>query len=97
MGNNQNGGVCICFKENLPIKERFYLEILEEIIDIESNLNRKKIFIVLSYCQPQLPNHEFDDYINSLEKIYDCMKKEYPAITIVTGDFNSRSTLFWED
>ena len=54
--NIRNGGVCLYFKEFLPIKERFDLEILPETIVAEIKLNRKKVFIVLSYCHPNLPN-----------------------------------------
>ena len=34
--------------------------------------------------------------MKSLEKNYENINKETPAVTILTGDFNSRSPLFWE-
>ena len=91
--NSRNGGVCLSFKENLPIKERCDLETLPETIVAEIKLNRKKMFIVLSYCHPNLASNEFDEYVNALEHIYECMRKEGP---ILIGDFNARSPLFWE-
>ena len=94
--NIRNGGVCLYFKENLPIKERRDLEILPETIVAEIKLNRKKIFFVLSYCHPDLLSTEFDEYVKSLEHIYECINKENPAVSIITGDFNARSPLFWE-
>ena len=63
----------------------------------EIKINRKKIFFVLSYCHPDLAIIEFDDYVKSLEHIYECICKENPTLTIITGDFNSRSPLFWEN
>ena len=39
--NSRNGGVCLYFKENLPIKERCDLETLPENIVAEIKLNRK--------------------------------------------------------
>ena len=54
--NIRNGGICLYFKENLPIKERKDLEILPETIVAEIKLNRKKIFFVLSYCHTDLLN-----------------------------------------
>ena len=42
--NIRNGGVCLYFKENLPIKERGDLELLPETIAAEIKLNRKKYF-----------------------------------------------------
>ena len=94
--NSRNGGVCLFFKENLPIKERCDLESLPETIVAEVKLNRKKIFFVLSYCHPNLSSDEFEKYTNSLEHIYESIRKENPSVTILTGDFNARSPLFWE-
>ena len=59
--------------------------------------NRKKIFFVLSYCHPNVSSTEFDEYVKSLEYIYESINKENPALTIITGDFNARSPLFWEN
>ena len=52
--DSRNGGVCMYFKENLPIKERCDLVTIPETIVAEVKLNRKKIFFVLSYCHPNL-------------------------------------------
>ena len=35
--------------------------------------------------------------MNSLEYIYECIRKENPTLVILTGDFNARSPLFCED
>ena len=50
-----NGGVCLYYKESLPIKERTDIETLPETIVAEIKLNRNKIFLVLSYCHPNIP------------------------------------------
>ena len=92
-----NGGVWLYFKENLPIKERRDLEILPETIVAEIKLNRKNIYFVLSYCHPDLSSTELDEYVKSLERIYECINQENPATTILTGDFNARSSLIWEN
>ena len=94
--NSRNGRVCLYFKDNLPIHERHDLETLPETIVAEIKLNRKKIFFILSYCHPKLSTTEFEEYSKSLEHIYGCISKENPAVTILTGDFNARSPLFWE-
>ena len=59
----RNGGVCLYFKEDLPITQRRDLEKIPETIVAEVKLNRKKIFFVLSYCHPNLPPNEFDEYV----------------------------------
>ena len=95
--NIRNGGVCLYFKEHLPIKERKDLEIIPETVVAEINLNRKKVFFVLSYCRPNLSSAEYNLYTKSLENIYESIVKEKPSITILAGDFNARSPIFWEN
>ena len=68
--DTRNGGVCLYFKEFLPIKERCDLEILPETIVAEIKLNRKKVFIVLSYRHPNMSNEEIVEYMHLLENIY---------------------------
>ena len=67
---------------------------------MENNCGRgqvkpKEIFFVLSYCHPNLSSTEFDEYVKSLQHIYESINKEHPASTIITDDFNARSPLFW--
>ena len=90
------GGVCLYFKESLPIKNRWDLAILPETIVAEIKFNKKKIFIVLSYCHPNMPNNEFAEYMCLLENIYESIRKENPTVSILCGDFNAKSPLFWE-
>ena len=49
-----NGGVCLYFKESLPIKRRVELEFLGETIvaEISQKNNKKIFFIVSSTSQP---------------------------------------------
>ena len=75
LGNVRNECLCLYYKENLSIKERNDLELLPEILVVEIQLNRKKIFMVLSYCHRNLPVAEFNDYTDSLEHIYKCNQK----------------------
>ena len=94
--NIKNGGVCLYFKESLPIKNRCDLAILPETNVAEIKFNKNKIFIVLSYCHPNIPNNEFAEYMCLLENIYEFIRKENPTVFILCGDFNAKSPLFWE-
>ena len=93
--NSRCGGVCLYYKENLPIKERLDLVPIPEIIVAELKFQRKKK-IILSYCHPNLTSSEFAEYTKSLVNIYESINKENPTMTIITEDFNARSPLFWE-
>ena len=92
----RNGGVCLYYREDLPIKSRNDLAIIPETVVAEIKLNRKKIFFVLSYRHPNIPMAEFKNYVNSLETILEMANKENPSAIILSGDFNARSPLFWE-
>ena len=94
--DTRNGGVCLYFREDLPIKSRPDLAILPETIVAEIKIKRKKIFFLLSYRHPNIPIAEFRDYVSTLEKIYENINLEHPSATIICGDFNARSPLFWD-
>jgi hypothetical protein len=96
--NTSHGGVCLYFKEHLPIKERKDLTALDETIVAEINLKRKKIFFVLSYRSPsKSSNPELADYISKLRTTLDNIRKEKHSLIVLAGDFNARSRLFWEE
>ena len=57
---NKMGGVCLCFKENLPIKHGKDLEVLQETVISEISLGRKKIFFIAAYRSPNQTKDEFD-------------------------------------
>ena len=43
-----------------------------------------------------MSNNEFAEYTNLVENIYESVRKENPTVSILCGDFNARSPLFWE-
>ena len=91
------GGVCLYFKESLPIKRRGDLEILNETICAEISINRKKIIYIVSYRSPSQTPSEFQSYMQKLQSTYIKANSENPSVIILTGDFNARSPLLWAD
>ena len=91
------GGVCLYYKESLPVKRRCDLELLDETICVEISLNRKKIIYLLSYRSPSQTPAEFQMYMQKLQTIFIKANSENPSIIILTGDFNARSPLLWAD
>ena len=89
------GGVCLYFKESLPVKRRSDLELLDETICVEILLNRKKIIYLLSYRSPSQTPADFKNYMHKLQSIILKANSENPSIIILTGDFNARSPLLW--
>ena len=92
------GGVCLYYNENLPVIDRSNLTSINETIVAEIRLKRKKIFFILSYRSPSKNSAaEEDDYCKNMQLLLDAINKENPYAIILTGDFNARSPLFWQD
>ena len=43
-----------------------------------------------------MSNDDFAEYVRLLEKVYEYIRKENTTVSIPCGDFNARSTLFWD-
>ena len=92
------GGVCLYFKEHLPIVNRPDLVLTNETIISEIRLGRKKIFLILSYRPPSMNTvGDVAAYCSHLKDSVDKIAREKPSLVILTGDFNARSPLFWSD
>ena len=92
------GGVCLYFKECLPIVNRKDLVLTDETIISEITLGRKKIFHVLSYRTPSMTTvGDVAAYCSNLKDCFDKIARENPSLVILTGDFNARSPVFWSD
>ena len=89
------GGVCLYFKENLPIKRCKDLEILQETVISEISLGRKKVFFIVTYRSPDQTKDEFDIFYEKLQDTLDSIKDEKPHCIILTGDLNCRSKQWW--
>ena len=88
--NSKRGGVCIYYKEHLPLKVRNDITSLNECIVVELKSKKYKCFISCLYRSPSQSDHEFDIFINDLENTLSKLCLESPLISIVLGDFNAR-------
>ena len=91
------GGVCLFFKDHIPLKHRPDLEILEECIVCEILIKNKKFFYILIYRSPSQSPQSFSNFIIKLQLLLDKIASENPFSIIMTGDFNARSPLFWDE
>ena len=67
--NSKTGGVCLYFRDGLPIKRRDDLEVLQEMIVSEATISRKKIFLINLYRSPSQNSEQ-----NILNKLIDKTK-----------------------
>ena len=95
--NAHSGGVCLYYKPNLPIKQRKDLDIISETVVAELILKRKEPFFVLSYRHPNQTLDDLENYMVAISDIYEQIKAEKPIAIVLTGDFNARMPIFWEN
>ena len=89
------GGVCLYYKENIPIKRRKDFEIHDETVVAEISLRRKKVFIMVTYRHPNQTSDEFDFFLDGLQLTVDRIKNCKPHCIVITGDFNCKSKQWW--
>ena len=94
--NSRKGGVCLYFREALPNKRRVDLELLQEFIVAEITIARKKIFFITLYRSPSQNSEQFEEFVTNLQTTIDQIQRERPHSLIITGDFNCRSSQWWE-
>ena len=95
--NVKRGGVGLYIKDSLPSKNRSDLVTLPECIVYEIQLNRKKYFFAVVYRSPSQDQSQFDNFTISFELMLSKMHAENPFCVIITGDFNCRSTQWWDN
>ena len=93
----RRGGVCIYYKESLPIN---FLNIsnLPECLTCELMYENKKCFIVSLYRSPSQTADEFDFFLKEFENIIENISTpSNPNLVMVIGDFNAKSTTWKTD
>ena len=92
--NIKQGGVCIYYRETLPLKI-IQINYLPEYLVCEINYDNKKIFIVILYRSPSQTTDEFDEFLRGFEGLIDNISQCNPYFTVITGDFNARCNKWW--
>ena len=93
----KRGGVCLFYKDNLAIKQRKDLQVMDECIISELTIGRKKVFFVVVYRSPSQNAESFHSFLDKLETTIQTLKDKKPQCIILTGDFNCRSDNWWVD
>ena len=64
----KRGGVCIYYKESLPVRE-IKLSYFNEAILLEMDYNHKKIMISVIYRSPSQSSQEFNLFLSNFQKM----------------------------
>ena len=94
--NIKRGGDCIYHKEALPVHE-IKLSYFKEALLLEMDYNNKKVLISAIYRSPNQNKNEFDLFLANLEQLLGEINKRKPYLSIITGDFNARSSSWWSE
>ena len=93
--NIKRGGVCIYYKDHLPLICKPNLTPLDECLVFELKVGNKKCFITVLYRSPSQSLEEFENFKNGWENTILSINNSNPFLTIFLGDFNARNTLWW--
>ena len=89
--NIKRGGVCIYYRESLPVK-LLKISNLPECLILEIIYGHKKCSIVSLYRSPSQTPDDFDYFIKELDCIHDKINTSgNPNLLLILGDFNAKS------
>ena len=91
--NTKRGGVCIYYKESLPVRV-INLPYFKEALLLEMSFN-KKVLVSVIYRFPSQNSNQFESFLSNLENFLSDINKRKPSSSVVTGDFNVRSSSWW--
>ena len=93
--NIKKGGVCMFYKDYLPVIRRDHLWALTESIAVEVNLGEKSLFFTCTYRSPSQTVDEFESYCQSLHLTLTNIDDTSPFSSALIGDFNARCANWW--
>ena len=94
--NIKRGGVCICYKESLPVRAT-KLPYFKEVLLLEMSNNNKKVMVYVIYCSPSQTNDEFEALLSNFQMLLNDINNRKPSLSVIAGDFNSRCSSWWSD
>ena len=93
--NTKRGGVCIYYRNSLPLKI-IGIHYLQECINFEIMIGGKLCRFVSLYRSPNQSEDDFESFANNFELNIDAVTANNPFLTVVLGDFNIKSNLWFK-
>ena len=88
--NTKRGGVCIYYRNFLPLK-LINIHYLNECITFEIKLGDKICNFVSWYRSQNQSEDDFENFCNNFKLILDAVLTTNPFLTVAIGDFNAKS------
>ena len=90
--NTKRGGVCIYYRNSLPLKI-LNIQYLHECINFEIRIGGKLCRFVFLYRSPSQSQDDFESFANNFELNIDTTTAHNTFLTVFLGDFNAKSNL----
>ena len=87
--NTKRGGVCLYYKEHLPIIRRDDISNLQECLVTEITVKNKRCFLTC-LCRSSQNSEQIQSFCDSFDILMNNINSLNPAISIITGDFNRK-------
>ena len=91
-GNSKRGGVCLYYKEYLPLIARNDISYMQGCLVTELSMNNEKCFFTCLYRSPSQSHEELDTFCSNLDLLLSNINNNYPNCSILIGDFNAKSS-----
>ena len=87
LSNTKRGGVCIYFKESLPLR-LYNVSYLNECICFEIMISNKLCNFISPYRSPRQSSDEFENFVYNLHLTLGALTQKNLFLTVTIGDFN---------
>ena len=93
--NTKRGGVCLYYKEHLPIIRKDDITNLQECLVTEITVKNKRYFLTCLYRSPSQNREQIHSFCDSLDFLLSDIKSLNPAISIIAGDFSGKCSKWY--
>ena len=87
---SKKGGVCVYYKEHIPLVRRDDLCTLNNCLVTKTRLENEKCFLTCLYQSPSQTQHEFENFCRNLDTLMDHINNELPVCPVITEDLHAR-------
>ena len=88
--NNKQGGVCIYFKQSLPLIRKDDLSTIQGTIVTEISVENETYFLTCLYWSPSQSHDELESFCSELNLLLTNINNNQPACSILISDFNAK-------
>ena len=89
------GGVCLYFKESLPLIRRNDLTNIKDCIVTEINVNNEKCFFTCLYRSPSQSHDELERFCATFDLLLSNISDLHPTCSVVLGDFSAKCSKWY--